>query len=126
MVTNKITRQLQDGLGLFSLGLGTAQLAAPGPMTRLIGARDTKRNRMLHRWGGGAREFGVGTGIMSHTMPAVWMWSRVAGDMVDLSVLGAIMANPRRPNSRRNAAISTAAVAGVTAADIVTGVRLIR
>jgi uncharacterized membrane protein len=122
---SKATRRLADGLGVFSLGLGTAQLVAPGAMNRLVGADDNPRNRAVHRWVGGAREFAVGVGIGSRRMPAVWLWSRVAGDMFDLGVLGYLLASPRRrPEARRRAALSTAAVAGVAAADVLAAVQL--
>lgn len=112
------TRRLVKGLGAFSLGLGTAQLAVPEAMNRLIGAEDTARNRDRHRWVGGAREFGVGLGIASGRAPAVWLWSRVAGDMFDLGVLGRLLATRRRQEARQRAAAATAAVAGVAVADL--------
>jgi len=83
------TRRLVDGLGLFSLGLGTAQLVAPGAMNRLIGADDDARSRAVQCWLGGAREVAAGTGIESRRKPTVWLWTRVAGDVLDLSMRGA-------------------------------------
>ena len=44
---SKGTRRLVDGLGLFSLGLGTAQLVAPGAMNRLVGAPDDPTTRAM-------------------------------------------------------------------------------
>lgn len=121
------TRWLVNGLGVFSLGLGTAQLVAPGPMCRLIGADDNPQNRAVQRWVGGAREFTVGVAIESGRMPAIWLWSRVAGDMLDLGVLGRLLTSPaRRPLARRRAGISTVAVAGVAAADLIAALRLSR
>lgn len=122
-----MTRRLVDGLGVFSLGLGTAQLVAPGAINRLIGANDDAKSRAVQRWLGGAREFALGTGIESRRKPAVWLWSRVAGDVVDLGMLGALAGSPgRRPAERRRAAIATAAVVGVTVADVVAALRLSR
>ena len=43
------TSQLVDGLGLFSLGLGTAQLLAPGAVNRLVGADDHAMSRAVMR-----------------------------------------------------------------------------
>lgn len=114
--------------GAPEIGIGNAIGSIVFSVTGKLEAHHAARteNRTLHRWGGGAREFGVGVGIMSRTTPAVWVWSRVAGDLVDLSALGAVLANSRRPKSRRNATIATAAVAGVTVADVVTALRLVR
>lgn len=127
MHRSEATRRLVDGLGVFSLALGTAQLVAPDAMNRVVGANVNPRNRAVHRWVGGAREFAVGVGISSRQMPAVWLWSRVAGDMLDLGVLGYLLSKPRRRReARRRAALSTAAVAGVAAADLVAAVALTR
>jgi hypothetical protein len=107
------TRRLMDGLGWFSLGLGTAQLLAPGVMNRLVGADDDATSRAVQRWLGGAREVAAGAGIESRRRPELWLWTRVAGDMLDLSLLGAVLGSPRRDRSSRSrAAIATAAVAG--------------
>lgn len=118
-------RRLVNGLGVFSLGLGTAQLVAPRAMNRLIGAEDTPRNRAVHRWVGGAREFGVGVAIMSGRAPTACLWARVAGDMLDSTVLATLMAElGQRPDERRRAALATAAVAPVVVADILAAVAL--
>jgi uncharacterized membrane protein len=119
--------RLVDGLGLFSLGLGTAQLLAPGAMNRLIGADNDAKSRAIQRWLGGAREVTLGTGIESRRKPEMWLWGRVAGDIADLGMLGAVLSNPkRRPEERRRTAIATAAVVGVTVADLIAAVRLSR
>jgi len=121
------TRRLVNGLGLFSLGLGVAQLAAPGAMNRLIGAKDDTRTRAVQRWLGGAREVVAGTGIESGRSPAVWLWTRVAGDIVDLGMLGTVLGRSgRRAKTRGRTAVATAAVAGVTAADLLAALRLSR
>ncbi len=121
------TRRLVDGLGLFSLALGTAQIVAPGAMNRLIGAGDDAKSRAVQRWLGGAREGAAGTGIESRRRPAAWLWTRVAGDALDLTMLGTVLAGTRRhPEARRRAAIATAAVVGVTAADLLAALRLSR
>lgn len=120
-------RQLVEGLGLFSLGLGTAQLLAPGAMNRLIGVDDDAKSRAVMRWLGGAREVAAGVGIESRYRPDLWLWARVAGDMLDLSMLGAVLASPRRDLAGRSrAAVATAAVVGVTVADVVAAVRVRR
>ena len=121
------TRRLVDGLGWFSLGLGTAQLLAPGAMNRLVGADDHATSRAVMRWLGGAREVAAGAGIESRYRPELWLWARVAGDMLDLSMLGTVLASPRRgPGGRSRAAMATAAVLGTTVADVVAALRVSR
>lgn len=99
-------------LGWFSIGLGLAQLLAPTRVARAIGVED---NPKLMR-AVGARELTAGLGILSQRRPANWLWSRVAGDAMDLSML----ANAARsPAARRDRiAIAMAAVAGVTVLDL--------
>lgn len=120
------TRLVAQGLGLFSLALGTAELVAPGEVARLAGARDTAKNRTMLRWVGGAREFGVGLGILSGWRTPMWLWARVAGDAYDLAGLGTALAGARSSRARRMGGVSTAAVVGVTAADVVTALRSTR
>ena len=96
------TSQLVDGLGLFSLGLGTAQLLAPGAVNRLVGADDHAMSRVVMRWLGGAREFAAGVGIESRRRADLWLWARVVGDMFDRGMLGAVLASPGRGPIRRN------------------------
>lgn len=125
MENSKGTRRLVEGLGLFSLGLGSAQLVAPGAMNRLVGAHDDAKTRAMQRWLGGLREVALGVGIESHRKPALWLWTRVAGDVMDLSALAAVLATRGgRPDVRRRAAIAMAAVAGVAVADVVAALRL--
>jgi uncharacterized membrane protein len=105
-------RQLIRGLGWFSIGLGLAEILAPRRLGRSVGIGD-------HRWLMrlmGMRELASGLGILTRRQPAGWLWSRVAGDLLDLSLLGTAM---RSGNSRRGRVAATAAaVAGVTAVDM--------
>jgi uncharacterized membrane protein len=107
--------QLATALGWFSIGLGLAELVAPGKLAELIGVRDQQRSRTLLRMYG-AREIGAGIGILSQPQSAAWLWSRVGGDIVDLSSLGAAL-NSRRTD-RAKAGAATAAVLAVTALDV--------
>jgi uncharacterized membrane protein len=111
-----------DGLGAFSIGLGTAQLAAPGVLNRLIGARDDLRSRQVQRWLGGAREVAAGVGLETRRRPTAYLWTRVAGDALDLTMLAAVLNRARRADDRRRATIATTAVAGVAVADVVAAV----
>jgi uncharacterized membrane protein len=121
------TRRLVDGLGLFSLGLGTTQLVAPDAVNRLVGVEDGERSRAVQRWFGGAREVATGAGIESRRRPGLWLWTRVAGDVLDLSMLGGVVGGQaRRPDARRRAAMAMATVAGVLVVDVVAALRLRR
>jgi uncharacterized membrane protein len=113
-------RVLSAALGWFSLGLGAAQLIAPGSVSRLIGIEDTPRNRDLMR-AVGVRELAAGTGILTSSRPTGWVSARVAGDAIDLALLGA-----GGGNERRRVTAAAAAVAGIAALDLYTSVRLSR
>ena len=111
-------KKIATGLGWFSIGLGVAELVAPDRVARLIGVRPTSTSRTLLR-AFGARELAAGIGILSNDRPTGWVWSRVAGDVMDLSMLGTAMSKDDTDRTRLNAA--AAAVIGVTALDIVAG-----
>lgn len=107
--------QLAKALGWFSIGLGLVQLLAPEKVSRAIGVADSpKLMRAI-----GARELSAGIGILSQRRPANWLWSRVAGDAMDLMLLA--NAARDRGNDQRRIAWAAAAVAGVTALDIIAG-----
>jgi len=106
---------LADFLGVFSLGLGLAQVIAPAGMSKLCGIKDAEGNARLMR-ALGAREISNGIAILSRQQPEKALWSRVAGDALDLALLGKAMANPE--NSRGRALFATANVLAVTALDV--------
>ena len=111
------------GLGWFSLGLGLAQVAAPGRVARLIGVNydDTNVNTMFAI---GVREIASGLGILAGRQTAGSVWSRVGGDVMDLALLGRAMSSDRSEKGR--VAAAAAAVAGVTFLDVLTGQALSR
>jgi uncharacterized membrane protein len=106
---------LADFLGVFSIGLGLAQVLAPEGMSKICGIKDAEGNRQLMR-ALGAREISHGIAILSRQQPEKALWSRVAGDALDLALLGKVMANPE--NSRGRALFATANVLAVTALDV--------
>jgi hypothetical protein len=65
----------------------------------------------------GLRELMSGIGILSQRRREFWLWSRVAGDAMDLTLLGSALASPQAQPDRLAAA--TAAVVGVTVLDVV-------
>ena len=114
---------LARALGWFSIGVGLAEVVAPHGVARLIGIEADEGNRRLLR-GMGLREIASGLGILSRRKPTPWVWSRVAGDALDLALLGSAM---RSENAQRGRVVAaTAAVLGVTALDVYCGTRLER
>lgn len=114
---------MAKGLGIFSLALGIPQTLAPGRVNRLIGVKDNARTRLIMR-AVGVRELVAGVGIFTDRRPAGWIWARVAGDTMDLALLGSALRNKSTSPNRTRAA--TGAVAGAFAADVIDGVRLSR
>lgn len=109
------TTRLARGLGWFSIGVGVVELLAAGPLASLIGLRG--RESLLRAYG--VREIASGIGILASREAApqsAGVWSRVVGDAMDLSTLGAAAVAPKPPGSHPIAAM--AAVAGVTALDV--------
>ncbi|WP_433782656.1 SRPBCC family protein [Actinomycetospora sp. CA-101289] len=109
---------LAKGLGVLSLALGSAELAAPGAVARLAGIRENGPAVRTVTAMYGARELAHGAGILSGRRTAVWVWSRVAGDVLDLAT---VVAGARRTGaSPVRLGTALAALAGVTVADVVT------
>jgi len=106
---------LADFLGVFSLGLGMAQVIAPQMMSKICGIKDAEGNASLMR-ALGAREISSGIAILSRQQPEKAVWSRVAGDAIDLAMLGKVMANPE--NDRGRTLFAAANVLAVTALDV--------
>ncbi len=106
------TQQLARSLGWFSIGLGAAEFFAPKSMSRLIGVNNHKTLiRMM-----GVREIAAGIGVLTEDNPEKSMTARVGGDALDLALLGAGLISGKSNKGRVLAA--TAAVAGVTALDV--------
>lgn len=110
---------LANALGWFSLGLGAVELLAPGRLAEWLGMDD--REALVRAYG--AREIATGIGILSQRKPTPWIWGRVAGDGLDLATLFAAL--PNNPKAK-NVGIAIAAVAGVTALDVLCGIMLNR
>jgi uncharacterized membrane protein len=106
--------QLARGLGWFSIGLGLAEILAPNQLSRWIGMGDDHPVMMPML---GFREIGHGIGILSNKRPAGWVWSRVAGDMLDLAVVGSAFGSENAERGRLS--VATAALLGVGALDVI-------
>ncbi len=107
---------LERGLGWFSIGLGAAAVLAPRAVSWLSGVRSPTLMRLV-----GTRELAAGIGILTQSDRAPWLWSRVVGDTFDLAALSVALA---RGGRRGRAAFALAAVAGVTALDVLAAARL--
>lgn len=106
---------LAQGLGWFSIGLGTAQILAPRAMSRLVGVRDADNNTALMR-ALGVREIAAGIGLLADPKPTGFAVARVAGDAMDLALLARTLAAPE--NDKGRALFATAAVVGVGLLDV--------
>jgi uncharacterized membrane protein len=112
--------RLARGLGWFSLGLGLAEILAPRAVAKIAGVRG--RNSGLIRLFG-LREIASGVAIFAQgKRPATALWSRVAGDALDITSLALAFASPDSDKGR--VAFATANVLGVTALDVLCAQRL--
>jgi uncharacterized membrane protein len=111
----KASDPIAMAMGLFSVGLGLAQLAAPRKMVNAIGVEDTDRNRdtMIAL---GLRELTSGVGILGPGNTAGWLQARVGGDIMDLALLAGAFRSDDQNRRRLNMAI--AAVAGALVLDV--------
>ena len=98
-------------LGWTSIALGAAVIAAPGWLDRQLGVSPGPTLwRAL-----GARELASAAGILARRDPTAGLWSRVAGDAMDLALLGVAARASRR---RGGVAVAAAMVAGLAALDL--------
>jgi len=93
-------------------------MLAPKPMAKWLGMRHGVPILTAY----GAREVASGVGILTIGNKAPAMWSRVAGDALDIASLVSVAIE--RPSKWRNTTLPLAAVAGVTAPDIACAVAL--
>ena len=114
------TDTLARGLGIFSIALGIAEVAAPRALARWLGMRG--QARLIQAYG--VREIATGIGILASKDPTPWIWGRVAGDGLDVATLLTGLETENR--KRHNVMVALAAVAGVTALDVYCGQALSR
>src|SRR3954468_9047667 len=105
--------RIARNLGWFSLGLGALEIFAPERITRALGMEG--QESLVRAYG--FREVAAGMLSLSIEKKA-GLWSRVAGDAVDLATLAAGLRgdNPKRGN----VAIALLMVAGITLLDVAT------
>jgi uncharacterized membrane protein len=117
---HKIYR-LSCALGWASAGLGVVQLAAPGAVARLTGIEALPWPRGVVRLVG-VRELFHAAVLLGTRRPAEFVWTRVAGDAMALALLGCAMSRGDE-GTRRRVMAASAAVVGITAADVYTMLR---
>src|ERR1051326_4970818 len=106
--------KLADFLGWFSIGLGASQIVMPRVVSKICGVDDSDGNTTLMRTLG-MREVASGVGMLSQDRPTTWLWARVAGDLMDLALLGKVISNGENHRGRTSFAIAN--VLGVLALD---------
>ena len=94
-----------QGLALFSIGLGLAELFAPRQVSRAAGMH---KNDTLLR-GYGLREIATGVGLLLAKNPKPWLWARVAGDVLDVATVAGT-ANTNRPKRLGGSALALLSV----------------
>lgn len=119
-VGNVSAGKLATMLGFVSYGLGIAQILRPGAVNRLIGVPDHNPNHAMQRVIG-IREIVSGSGILFGKNRSGWMWSRVAGDAMDISIVGGTFS--ARLGTRRRLICSLVGLAGLMVLDAMVAMR---
>jgi uncharacterized membrane protein len=110
---------LARALGWFSIGLGLTEVLMPRKLGRVVGVGEDHSALFPLL---GLREIASGVGVLAAKDPTLGVRARVAGDMLDLALLGTALTLP--DNERGRVAAATAAVVGVTALDILCAAQL--
>ena len=79
-------KKLGFGLGIFSIGLGLVEVAAPGRLSRWLGVDGKTASRIIGLFG--ARELLAGAMLIRGPAVSTNAWNRVIGDAIDLGGLG--------------------------------------
>lgn len=106
-------------LGWVSFGIAAAELLAPRRVARAVGMNEDSAP-LLRAYG--AREAIAGVGAHS-VYPVPAMWSRVAGDLLDIGTV-AVGSRQEDGSRDRKAWIAIAALAGVTVIDAIVAAKL--
>ncbi|HWE77859.1 MAG TPA: hypothetical protein VG270_04970 [Pseudolabrys sp.] len=104
--------RMAAALGWFSIALGAAELLAPKALAHWLGMRHGAPILKAY----GAREVAAGVGILTLPNKSPGVWSRLAGDALDIATLVSIAIE--NPAKKRNVGLACTAVICATAADI--------
>jgi hypothetical protein len=85
--------RLSRGLGWWSVGLGLTELTLSERFCQRLGFRGRMELVRAH----GVREVLKGVGLLSQRDPRPWLWGRLAGDALDLCVMGVTLRRPEVP-----------------------------
>jgi len=113
------SKKLANGLAWFSIGLGLSELLAPGVIAKISGVSEDRKG-LIRLYG--LRELASGFAIFTQKDPAPAVWSRVAGDALDLASLGAAFVSPNAKRGR--VMFATANVLAVTVLDVACATQL--
>jgi hypothetical protein len=114
-------KKLGLGLGVFSIALGLAEVAAPGRLARWLGIEGRSAKRVIGIFG--ARELLAGAMLLRGPAVSTNAWNRVAGDAMDLAALGLAFTRTSRKGAVAGA---LGFVAGATLLDVIAGRGLAR
>lgn len=104
------------GLGWLGVALGVTELTMPRLLASAIGVdRDGPAPAVLRALG--VREIASSAAMLARPAHPAPRWARVAGDAIDLGLLGLALATPR--TGKRRLALALGMVAGVTALDVI-------
>jgi hypothetical protein len=115
--------RLADALGWSSSVLGAPMLLAPRRFLRAIGVKDDDK-AVAWTLGVGVREHLATLNIVANRQRRIGMWSRVAGDTMDLGLLVQADRHKRRDAGRLHGAMGF--VGGILALDLYTAIALSR
>lgn len=114
---------LADALGWSSSALGLPMTVTPRRFLRAIGV-DDDRKAVAWTLAVGAREHIATLNIVANRQRRIGMWSRVAGDTMDLGLLAAAYCHKQKDAIRLQRAMGV--VATLLAADLFTAIQLTR
>ncbi len=112
-------QEAAKGLGWASIGIGAAEIAAPRQLERLLGISNGRNTGILRVLG--TREIMHGLDILSHQDATAGVWSRVAGDVLDVALLSMAGRKTRNP---KGFAAAFAMVLGIGVLDMLVAARL--
>ncbi len=104
---------LASALGWLSIGIGAAEIMAPGGVARGVGFR----HGSMMVTAKGLREIATGIGILTGRDQAAFVWGRLGGDALDIGTVAAGLAGRRTRKLRLT--LSLIALAGIAAVDLV-------
>jgi hypothetical protein len=106
-------KKLGLGLGALSIGLGLAEVFAPGRLARWLGVEGKTAKTVVGLFG--ARELLAGAMLLRGPAVSTNAWNRVVGDAMDLGALGLALS---RSNRKGAVAGALGFVAGAAAVDV--------